>query len=133
MWKKIRKYKEKGIRAEFSEVNNLGVREYEYETFDEHGTRKRNERSALDWLNKTAKIFESKGTFANGDLTFGGYVEMKKKTHLKEAVIDKNGKRVSGLKGFNKHGIHYLNPLIEKFGKAQIKLRNLPLLLLFNL
>lgn len=119
MWKKIRKYKEKGIRAEFSEKNNLGIREYQYETFDEHGTRKRNERSALDWLNKQAKIFEAKGTFENGDLTFGAYVEMKRKTHLKEAVIN-GGKRVSGLKGFAKHGIHYLNPLVEKFGKAKI-------------
>lgn len=121
MSRKIRKYKEKGIRAEFSEVNSLGVREYESKTFDEHNTRKRNERTANDWLNKIEKIFQAKGTLANEDLSFGAYVEMKKKTHLKEAVIS-NGKRVSGLKGFDSFGIHYLNPLVEKFGKAKIRL-----------
>ncbi len=121
MSKKIRKYKERGIRAEFSAVNNLGVREYEAKTFNEHNTQKRNERSANDWLNKTAKIFQAKGTLQNEDLTFAAYVEMKKKTHLKEAVIN-NGKRVSGLKGFDAHGIYYLNPLVEKFGKAKIRL-----------
>ncbi|HEY0047887.1 MAG TPA: site-specific integrase [Pyrinomonadaceae bacterium] len=102
-------------------MNNLGVREYQSKLFTEWNTVKRNERSANDWLNKVEKTFREKGTFANEDLTFAAFVEMKKKTHLKEAIIT-DGKRVSGLKGFDSFVVHYLNPLVDSFGKAKIRL-----------
>lgn len=121
MSKKRRDYGKYGIRAEFSEVNDLGVREYQTQIFDEFLSRKKNRDAATIWLDEQAEIWKDKGTFQNEDLTFAAYVAEKRKTHLKEAVI-RDGKRVAGLKGFARHGIHYLNPLVEKFGKAKIRL-----------
>ncbi|MDQ3634623.1 MAG: site-specific integrase [Acidobacteriota bacterium] len=121
MSKKLRKYKDKAIRAEFSETNNLGVREYKSKVFKKHNTRKRNERDAIKWINKIEKIWEEKRTLTNENITFADYVKEKKNTHLKEAVI-RNGKRIEGLKGFDEFVIHYLNPVVDHFGKAKIRL-----------
>lgn len=123
MSKKIRKYGDTGkfFKAEFSAVNNLGVREYQTRTFtDEKKTSAQNKKDAVKFLDECEKTFREKGTFANEDLTFAAFVETKKKTHFHEAVI-KNGKKISGLKGWERCGKYELAPIIAHFGKAKLK------------
>ncbi len=120
MSRKLRKYKEKGIRAEFSEVNKLGVREYETKIFNEHNTLKRNERSANDWLNKQAKIFAAKGTLDKEQMTFSAYAAELAENYLCEAEI-KDGEKICGLKGWNKVGKYHLQMLMNTFAKARVQ------------
>lgn len=121
MSKKKRKYGETGFRAEFSEVNNLGIREYETRTFnDEEKTEAKNRKAADTWLDECEAVWNEKGTLDNEQTTFAAYVGELEKTHLCEAEI-KNGKKIAGLKGWNRVGKYHLQMLMKIFAKAKVR------------
>lgn len=122
MSKKIRPYKKSKteVRAEFSEVNDLGVREYQSKIFIDEKTEAKNRKAADKWLDDIEAVWKEKGTFQNEEMTLAAFVESKKKTHFHEAII-RNGKKISGYKGYERVTKYLILELLKHFGKAKIK------------
>lgn len=118
MIKRNVKYGDAGKRrAKFEAVNHLGQIERDSKIFHDPKTAMK---EADEWLEEREKIFREKGTIGSENLTFAVFVECKKKTHFHEAVI-RNGKKISGYKGFKKVTKYVLKSVIDYFGKAEIR------------